>query len=108
MTVYLNISNRALGQSVRRGILLLIMQLAVVFGYSQQNIKAADRFTRDKGGHDLYGISNHFIENKGQYGHTVKGVEHMGPVLYGYEGLGMPVLFTGKGLIHLQRKPWSG
>lgn len=104
MTVYLNISNRALGQSVRRGILLLIMQLAVVFGYSQQNIKAADRFTRDKGGHDLYGISNHFIENKGQYGHTVKGVEHMGPVLYGYEGLGMPVLFTAKGLIHLQRK----
>lgn len=53
---------------------------------------------------DLYGLGGQFIENKGQYGHTVKGVEQMGPVLYGYEGLGMPVLFTAKGLIHLQRK----
>ena len=28
----------------------------------------------------------------------------MGSVLYGYEGLDMPVLFTSKGLIFLQRK----
>lgn len=45
-----------------------------------------------------------FIRNIGQYGTTVKGFENMGPVQYGYEGLDMPVLFTPKGFIHLQRK----
>lgn len=28
----------------------------------------------------------------------------MGKIKYGFEGFGMPVLFTPKGLIHLQRK----
>ncbi len=32
------------------------------------------------------------------------GYENMGVIQYGYEGAGMPVLFTAKGLIHLQRK----
>lgn len=45
-----------------------------------------------------------FIENIGQYGQTMKGHEAMGSILYGYEGMGMPVLFTPKGLVHLQRK----
>jgi hypothetical protein len=45
-----------------------------------------------------------FIENIGQYGPTMKGYEAMGKLVYGYEGLGVPVLFTPKGLIHLQRK----
>ncbi|MBL7727729.1 MAG: hypothetical protein JNM68_08590, partial [Dinghuibacter sp.] len=31
-----------------------------------------------------------FIKNEGQYGTLVKGFEHMGPVLYGYEGFNMP------------------
>lgn len=34
----------------------------------------------------------------------MKGYENMGAVQYGYEGLNMPVLFTPKGIIHLQRK----
>jgi large repetitive protein len=45
-----------------------------------------------------------FIENIGQYGKAMAGYENMGAIKYGYEGLGMPVLFTSKGLIHLQRK----
>jgi len=45
-----------------------------------------------------------FIENIGQYGTTMAGYENMGAIKYGYEGLDMPVLFTTKGLIHLQRK----
>ncbi len=45
-----------------------------------------------------------FIQNIGQYGQTMKGHENMGVIKYGYEGLGMPVLFTPKGLIHLHRK----
>jgi SprB repeat len=45
-----------------------------------------------------------FIENKGQYGKTMAGHEKMGAILYGYEGLEMPILFTPKGLIHLHRK----
>ena len=47
---------------------------------------------------------NAFIENIGQYGNTMKGFENMGSIEMGYEGLSMPVLFTPKGLIHLQRK----
>ena len=47
--------------------------------------------------------SNDFIENKGQYGNYYTGHENMGKILYGYEGLSMPVLFTPHGLIHLQR-----
>lgn len=45
-----------------------------------------------------------FTENKGQYGTEMKGFEAMGPIRYGYEGLGMPVLITPKGMIHLHRK----
>ncbi len=47
---------------------------------------------------------NAFIENTGQYGKTIAGFEYMGPVLFGYEGLDMPVLFTAKGMIHLHRR----
>ena len=45
-----------------------------------------------------------FIENVGQYGKLMPGFENMGIIQYGYEGLDMPVLFSAKGLIHLQRK----
>jgi hypothetical protein len=50
------------------------------------------------------GSNGSFIENIGQYGKTMKGFEQMGAIKYGYEGLDMPILFTPKGLIHLQRK----
>lgn len=55
-------------------------------------------------GYDLFGTDTKFIENIGQYGNTLTNYDRMGKILYGYEGLGMPVLFTEKGLIHLQRK----
>jgi large repetitive protein len=51
-----------------------------------------------------FNASNSFIENIGQYGKTMKGYEQMGELKFGYEGLGMPILFTAKGLIHLHRK----
>jgi hypothetical protein len=54
-------------------------------------------------GNTLTGAAD-FIENIGQYGTTMKGFDAMGKIVYGYEGLDMPVLFTPKGLIHLQRK----
>lgn len=53
---------------------------------------------------DLFGIKGRYIQNKGQYGDTLANYGAMGKILYGYEGLGMPVLFTAKGAIHLQRK----
>ncbi len=52
----------------------------------------------------MFGTKQSFIKNEGQYGNTVKDHEEMGTIHFGYEGLGMPVLFTSKGLIHLQRK----
>jgi hypothetical protein len=49
-------------------------------------------------------LQNLFTENIGQYGKTLDGYPGMGAIKFGYEGLNMPVLFTAKGLIHLQRK----
>jgi gliding motility-associated-like protein len=48
-----------------------------------------------------------FIENIGQYGKTMPTYEKLGNLLFGYEGNDMPVFFTKKGLIHLQRKEES-
>ncbi|MEO6542034.1 MAG: hypothetical protein ABIN74_13610, partial [Ferruginibacter sp.] len=45
-----------------------------------------------------------FIENVGQYGEMMTGYARMGKIKYGFEGFDMPVLFTTRGLIHLQRK----
>ena len=53
---------------------------------------------------NLFGTASSFIENKGQYGEMLTGYSQMGKIKYGYEGLGMPVLFTPKGFIQLQRK----
>jgi len=52
----------------------------------------------------LFSTSGRFIKNIGQYGDTLASYGKMGKIHYGYEGLGMPVLFTSKGLIHLQRR----
>jgi gliding motility-associated-like protein len=51
-----------------------------------------------------FNAAGSFIENIGQYGATYKGQENMGNILYGFEGHSMPILFTKKGLIYLQRK----
>jgi SprB repeat len=51
-----------------------------------------------------FGSTASFIQNIGQYGQKMQGYEAMGKIMYGYEGLEMPVLFTSKGLIHLYRK----
>lgn len=53
---------------------------------------------------DLFGTQGSYIQNIGQYGDTLTGFGNLGPVLYGYEGLPMPVLFTSKGVIHLQKQ----
>ena len=54
--------------------------------------------------HDLFGTRFRFKENVGQYGDTVIGYGSMGKIIYGYDKLSMPVLFTEKGLVYLQRK----
>lgn len=53
---------------------------------------------------DIFGVNGSFIQNIGQFGTTFKGAEKLGTILYGYEGLGAPVLFTSSGMIYLQRK----
>lgn len=53
---------------------------------------------------DLYGINNRFIENVGQYGATFSNQPNMGQIKLGYEGFGIPVLFTSRGLIYMHRK----
>ncbi|HUS03711.1 MAG TPA: gliding motility-associated C-terminal domain-containing protein [Chitinophagaceae bacterium] len=54
--------------------------------------------------HDLFGKASSYIQNIGQYGDLIPGHPELGKILYGYEGLDMPVLFTTKGVVHLQRK----
>jgi gliding motility-associated-like protein len=51
---------------------------------------------------NLFGTGKSYIENAGQYGEMLPGYERMGKILFAYEGMGMPVLFTEKGVIHLQ------
>ena len=51
-----------------------------------------------------FNAAGSLIENIGQYGSSYKGQENMGEILYGFEGHDMPILFTKKGLIILQRK----
>ena len=79
-----------------------------VAGNGQSPVSAAPKkfFIRNIQGadDDLYGTRTRFIKNIGQYGDTVKKYGRMGRILFGYEGLDMPVLFTPKGLIQLQRK----
>ena len=53
---------------------------------------------------DLFGTAHSYIENIGQYGEKADGFKWMGKILYGYEGNNMPVLFTPKGTIFLQRQ----
>ena len=53
---------------------------------------------------DLFGKRINYIENIGQYGDTIAGFGNIGKILFGFEGTGMPVLFTTKGLIYLQRE----
>ena len=53
---------------------------------------------------DLFGVRGRYIKNIGQYGDTVAKQGRMGKVLYGYEGIGMPVLFTSKGVIHILQR----
>jgi gliding motility-associated-like protein len=52
----------------------------------------------------LYGTGSRFIENIGQYGTTLKEAADIGAIKYGFEGFGMPVLFTPRGMVLLQRK----
>lgn len=64
-------------------------------------------FATDKGAYDkadVLGIQTRFIENVGQYGDTLPMHGNLGKILFGYEGLDMPVLFTSNCIIHLQRK----
>ncbi|MFL5786587.1 MAG: hypothetical protein ACJ748_00920 [Flavisolibacter sp.] len=65
--------------------------------------KAAVKFISGKE-EDLFGKNKAFIENIGQYGDTIPGYSNMGHILFGYEGLDMPIFFTSKGLVHLLRK----
>jgi gliding motility-associated-like protein len=69
---------------------------------SAQSVNAAPGFISKIAGDQS--TQQVFIENIGQYGSYLQGREQMGAIRFGYEGLDMPVLFTPKGIIHLQRK----
>lgn len=56
----------------------------------------------------LFNTSNCFIENIGQYGLSFNKSPKLGIIKYGFEGFDLPVLFTSKGIIVLQRKLKSG
>jgi hypothetical protein len=53
---------------------------------------------------NLFNTGRFFIENAGQFGDTLAGYGDMGTIRFSYDGFGMPVLITTRGLIFLQRK----
>jgi len=52
----------------------------------------------------LSNAQNIFVENIGQYSELMVGYTKMGKIKYGFEGFGLPVLFTARGLVHLQQR----
>ena len=87
-------------------IVCFFLMIAVDFLYAQQNNSSNTyrlNAVTDKNS-NLFGIQAEYIQNIGQYGDTIAGFGNLGRVLYGYEGLQMPILFTSKGVIHLQKE----
>jgi len=94
---------------MHRPLLTLLLSLSLFWGglFAQKSAPshtATVRFIRHFGNtSDPFGIKAVFIENKGQYGDTIPRYGYMGKIWYGYEGWGLPVLFTSRGLIHLHK-----
>src|ERR1700754_1344661 len=92
---------------------LLLLVITVILSFNrisaQQTLplprENTKRHSWSAGNHDPFGKKDVFIENKGQYGDLAALHPEMGKVRFAYEGLGMPVFFTSKGLVHLQRRP---
>ncbi len=84
--------------------LTALILLFYIPGFSQTPNHSINNTTLNKLTNGLSSSHNSFIENIGQYGETITGHEKLGKMRYGFEGFGMPVLFTPKGLIHLHRK----
>lgn len=57
-----------------------------------------------KNNSNLFSTSGSFIQNIGQYKEQVPGFTGLGRIQYAYEGLGTPVLFTQKGIVHLHKE----
>jgi hypothetical protein len=71
-----------------------IIFLLILLCSTATSTRAQSFFSNTK---EALGSSSAFIENKGQYGSTYKGQAQMDSILFGYEGLGMPIL---------QKKDW--
>lgn len=93
----------------RRGILKWAVFLFTTFTCTNStNCLAQNNFTPaqktiTKLREDAGSPENVFVQNVGQYGKKMAGYENLGIIDYAYEGMGMPVLFTTKGIMHLQR-----
>ena len=61
-------------------------------------------FSKQKLEPGLFGTSRRYIENIGQYGDTHADFPQLGKIRYAFEGFGMPILFTSKGMVLLDRK----
>jgi gliding motility-associated-like protein len=85
--------------------LFLFISILLIDPASSQPAKAGAsfRFVAGETG-DLFGKASGYIENVGQYGDVIPGHPELGKILYGFEGLEMPVLFTTKAIVYLQRK----
>ncbi len=102
------IRKRSVGYLLNRCVLLLplfvwVNGIAQVANPNPATINPPLNSLVSQNNNGLFGSMGAFIRNIGQYKDTVAGFSRMGKILYGYEGLKMPVLFTQKGIIHLQR-----
>lgn len=88
---------------LRRRVMVLLTALLFF-----SSARAQQKTSINTGRTDLFGNRHVFVENIGQYGEQLSGYTSMGRILYGYEGLSMPVLFTVNGVVYLQRKIEGG
>jgi gliding motility-associated-like protein len=109
--------NRIFGNDILRLFFVLFSIASAMISFAQQpnppnnqeviSAKAVNNFPSQLSQQKqagLFGERQLYIQNIGQYGDTLEHYSRMGKIFYGYEGLEMPVLFTSRGLIHLQRK----
>ena len=83
------------------GVFLLVFLCNFTIAQNNPSFTPTPKFVT---GNDLFNTQSVFVENIDQYGDSVKGTASMGKILFGYEGSGMPVYFTAKGLMHVQQK----
>lgn len=94
--------------TVRNFLLFILLSFTITArlnGQKQAKILSARLINNSAGADkDVFGKARRFVQNVGQYGDYLSRHKLLGKIQYGYEDMGLPVLFTNHAIIHLHRK----